>query len=396
MTEDAKHKAAQQSNRFSRRHFVAAAGATSIVALAGCGGDGGSTGDGGDGSSGDGGAGDGGTTTESGEPDKPDSLLVRSWGGPFQAGLEANVAEPFTEETGISVDFDNTDEDRLQGQIRTAINQNREPPVDVNWSTAPASTRSSAQELVVPLDPEIVPSLSKMSSLAQPLVTDHEWPYVSTGAAVYTLSYNTNEISSEPTSWEIWWDDEWDNSLGLYANGTGFNPIVAKLAGEELNDDMSKTWDMYEELEPNVGLIGGDTELTQNLRSGEIAMCTLIAANTVNAKDEGAPLEYTIPEEGAVAKREAMWVPKNQSESKTYWAQKFIETAISTEHNGALNAAIGVAPMNAEAEVPDWMVDDPAFPTNEEQFNSLITTDPQKFIEQSSYWFSNFNEIMRA
>lgn len=391
------NNSSHSSGRITRRKIIAAAGSASIVALAGCGGNGGSDGGGGnDGSNNDDSGGSSGDTSNSGPPKKPDSLLVRSWGGPFQAGLKNNVAEPFTEETGITIEFDNTDEDRLQGQIRTAINQDREPPVNVNWSTAPSSARSSAQELVVPLDTETVPSLTEMSSLAKPSVTDNDWPYVSTGAAVYTLSYNTDEISSEPASWEMWWEEKWQNSLGLYANGTGFTPIVAQLAGEQLDDDMSDTWDRYEEVAPNVGLIGGDTELTQNLRSGEIAMCTLIAANTVNAKDEGAPVEYTIPDEGAVAKREAMWVPKNQGDSETYWAQKFVDTAISAEHNGKLNGDIGVAPLNAEADVPEWMAEDKAFPTTQDQFDNLITTAPQKFIDHSQYWFSNFNKIMKS
>lgn len=384
----------------SRRRFIGTVGAASGLALAGCSGDGGGTASPTD---------DGTDTTQGGdesetdsetdttqEPAKPDSLIVRAWGGAWQENLDSEVAQPFTEETGIDIEYDNTSEEVMQGQIRTALNQDREPPVNVNWSTTLQSYVAADAGLMAPLDPEIVTNLSQLMPAAQPSIGDAEWPFASLYSYVYTLSYNTDEVDSEPTSWEELWTDEWANNLGFYNGGTGFVPVLAELEGEELDGDMSAAWDRLRDLTDNVGLVGDDDQLTTNLVNGEVGMCTLIGANTYNAKENGEPVDYTVPEEGAVAKRDAMYVPGSQSEELTYWGQKFINFAAGQEINGPWCEGLGVAPLNADATVPDWMADAEVFPTSEEQFNSMITVEPANYVENSSYWSSQFNEITQA
>jgi len=378
----------QSSRRYSRRHFVATVGAASAVALAGCGGGGGN---------GDGNGGDGGTTDGSaGTPSKPDSLVVRAWGGAWQENLNEYIATPFTEETGISVEFDNSTEEKMQGKIRTALEQNRSPPVNVNWSIAPSTFRSYKADLMTSLDPGIVTNLDGLLGAARPQTEDGGWPFVNLYSYTYALTYNTEEVTSEPTSWNVWWDDEWENSLGLYPGGDGVTPVIAKMTGTELGGDMPTVWDRYRDLKPNVGVVGDDSTLTQNLRQGEIAMSVMLPANIVNAKDEGAPVEYTIPQEGARASRDTMWIPKNQDESHTYWGQQFVNYAASSEHIGGWCRNLGVAPLHPDASVPEYMRESVAFPTSEEQFNQMITVPLETVVEYGSQWTSKFQEIVQA
>lgn len=367
----------------SRRSLLASTGTAMALGVAGC--------TGGDDSGDDG---DSETTADS-EPEKPEKLLVRAWGGSWQGSLEEEIATPFTEDTGIAVEFDNTSEEVMQGKIRTAIDQDRTPPVNVNWSTTPMSYRAYKQGLMENLDLDVVPNLEELLGAAKPNV-DTEWPFVNLYSYVYTLSYNTDEVSSPPTSWEQWWSEDWQNDLGLYTNGTGFTPVVASMVGEELDGDMSETWDRYRELKPNVGLIGDDTQLTQNLRNGEVAMATLIVSNTYNAKNEGAPVDYTVPEEGAVAKRDAMYIPKGQEEKYTYWGQKFINYATQANYLGSWAGSLGVAPLNPNSDVPEFMEEAEAYPTSAEQFESMITVDPATYVEHSNYWFSQVNNILKG
>ncbi len=363
--------------RFSRRAFIGTAGAASVMALAGCGGDG------------------GGSSTDGG-PAKPDSLTVRAWGGAWQENLQSEVAEPFTEETGIEIEYDNTSEEVMQGQIRTALNQNRAPPVNVNWSTTLQSYKAADAGLMVPLDTDVATNLSGLLPAAQPNIGDAEWPFVSLYSYVYSLTYNTDKVDSAPTSWEELWGNGWSDGLGFYQGGTGFVPVLAKLAGEELDGDMSATWDRLRDLSGNVGLIGDDDQLTTNLIDGEISGGTLIAANTYNAIQDDQPVDYTVPDEGAVAKRDAMYTPKGQEDNHIHWGQMFIDYAAKADINGPWSEGLGVAPLNGDATVPDWMAESEMFPTSEEQFNSMITVDPANYVENSSYWSSQFNEITQS
>ncbi|WP_435079536.1 ABC transporter substrate-binding protein [Halococcus sp. AFM35] len=373
----------------SRRQFLAATGTASTVTIAGC--LSGSGGGGGNGS----GSSNGNGSTSSSVPSKPDKLTVRAWGGSWQKSLKNAVAKPFTNKTGIDIGFDNSSEEVMQGKIRTALRQDRTPPVNVNWSTTPLTYKSFQAGLMSPLDPKVVTHLSQLLPPAKPNTGDMAWPFTSLYSYVYTLSYNTNILSSSPSSWTDLWSDKWKNSIGLYQNGTGTTPVVAKLVDEKLDGDMTEVWNRYRKLKPNVGVIGDDTQLTQNLRTGEISMAALIVSNAYNVKKQGAPVDYLVPEEGAVAKRDAMWIPKNQQDKYTYWGQKFIDYAIRKENIGEWGRKLGVAPLNPNANIPQSMAKQTAFPTTQKQFNNLITVKPANYVENSSYWFSQFNQIMK-
>ena len=385
------------STRVTRRKFIAAAGAASTAGLAGCSGGGGGTTDS-DGSGGNGGGESTGTASSSGggEPAKPDSLTVRAWGGAWQDNLDEYVSQPFTEETGIEIEYDNASEDQTQAQIRTALQQDREPPVNVQWSLTKTSYQSYQLELIEPLDTEVAPNITNLLGAAKPTVDGAEWPFVNLYSYTYALTYNTDQVSSEPTSWSMWWDDEWESDIGLYPSGHGVTPVIAEMTDTEMGpvDEMEPVWEEYRDLKPNVGTIGEDSQLTQSLRQGEVSMAVMLPANIVNAQDEGAPVDYTIPEEGARAGRDTMWIPRGQSESHTYWGQKYINTAASPANIGPWCVNLGVAPLSTDAEIPDWMVEDVAFPTNEEQFSQMITPPLDVLTEHEPDWESRVNEIM--
>jgi putative spermidine/putrescine transport system substrate-binding protein len=390
-------------SNIGRRRFLTSAGAVSAIAFAGCsggsGGGGGSTEESTDEDmntdSGDGGS-SGGTTEQSSIPPKPDSITVRAWGGAWQENLDEYVSTPFTEETGIPVEYDNSSEDEMQAKIRTALQQDRAPPVDVQWSLTKTSFQSLQLELISPIDTDIVPNVSNLLDASKPMAESAEWPFVNLYSYTYALTYNTEELESEPTSWDIMWEDQRENDIGLYPSGHGITPLIAEMTDTPLGpvEEMETVWDRYRELKPNVGVIGEDSELIQNLRQGEVAMSVMLPANIVNAQDDGAPVDYTIPEFGARAGRDTMWIPKNLDESRSYWGQKFINTAASGENIGPWCRNLGVAPLHPDADVPEWMAEDTAFPTNEEQFSQMIVPPLDAMIEYEPEWEQKVNEIM--
>jgi len=48
-------------------------------------------------------------------------------GARWQDNLDEYVAKPFTDSTGIDVEFDNSTEEEMQGKIWTAVRQDRQP-----------------------------------------------------------------------------------------------------------------------------------------------------------------------------------------------------------------------------------------------------------------------------
>jgi putative spermidine/putrescine transport system substrate-binding protein len=326
---------------------------------------------------------------------------VRAWGGSWQGSVEESIVPAFTEDTCIDVEFDNTDRTTMQGQIRTAIQQDREPPVNVMWTVRTAAHTEYGQDLTDPLDPDVVTNMDQMFDLAMPNV-DGDPPYLNLYSYSYALCYNEEELDSlqgntDPVeAWETLKDEMYEGSLGVYDNGYGLHPVLAALAGIELDaDDYEPMWEQLRELEPSIGFIGDDTNLTENLRAGEIPYSQLLVNNIVDAvREEDEPLGWAIPEEGTTAWQDAMYTPRNQPEGERYWSQVFINYAASEEVQNDWINTLGLPMLHENVEPPEWMADDPAFPTTQEQLDALLTPDPDVYLENQSEWYDMFNQIV--
>ena len=75
--------------------------------------------------------------------DKPAELIVRAWGGVWVEALEKGVSKPFTEQTGIPVRHDLTEDNEIRPKIWAAVDQGRVPPIHVNWDTSTNATKSA-------------------------------------------------------------------------------------------------------------------------------------------------------------------------------------------------------------------------------------------------------------
>lgn len=373
----------------SRRKFIAGSSGAAIVSVAGCLG---------------GGGGEDTTPTEDTgtvTPEKPDSITVRAWGGTWQDSVDKSIAKPYTDDTGISVEFDNTDRTVMQGKIRDAVEQDREPPVNVMWTTQTAAHKEYKLGLAERLNPELVPNMDEMFDLAIPNI-DGNPPYLNLYSYTYSLCFNEEELeriqgNTDPVgSWADLQASRYKDEFGLYDNGYGFHPVLAKLADVELDaGEYGPMWNVLRKFEPSVGLIGDDTNLTQGIKEGEIAYATLLSNNIVDAKrEQGMPVDWSIPEEGATAWTDSMYTPKNQDPSHLYWSQVFINYAADAENQTDWTGTLNLPMLNQNVEPVGWMEGDPAFPTSQEELDQLITVDPGVYARHSSTWYQEFNKIM--
>ncbi|MEF8780605.1 MAG: substrate-binding domain-containing protein [Haloferacaceae archaeon] len=407
MTRRYSGNAADSDDAVNRRDLLKATGgvgAIGLTGLAGC--LGGGNGDGDGGGEDDGPDGDGETSRLDGdsEPDKPDSITVRAWGGVWQESLQSSVGDPFTEETGIDVTYDNSDIQVTANNIRSAVNQDREPPVNVNWSIVVFVHRAFRQGLTAPLSPEVVGNLDRMRGMAKPDV-EGDLPYVGLYSYTYALCYNEEALESvegspDPvSSWDALTESQYEDWVGIYNDppGDGLYPVLAELADVELGpaDELDPMWEYLEEWKPSVGFLGTDASLLQNLREGEIAYAAgYLPNNVLQPKEEGEPLGWTVPEEGATVRMDCMYTPKNQTESELYWSQKFVDFALQRERQRDWMEGLQVPMLNDEVEPLEWMEGDPAFPTTDEEFDALLETDLDRYTEYSPEWFDRFSQVI--
>lgn len=327
-------------------------------------------------------------------PAKPDKLIIRTWPGPWELALHRGVSEPFSRRHGISIEYDTRDDKELLELTRKALDNGERPPTDLNWDTTITAMKAAKSGYVQPLSKAQIPHLNDLHPSAEP-EAEGEWPFVNLYTYTVVLAYRTDIITSPPTSWKILLDDRWRKSVGMYRNGYGFHPIAAILSGGTIPEDMEPAWKLYRKLKPNIGLLGWDDELTRALINGTTPLQTSIISNVIQAKREGAPVAWAVPEEGVLLERDAMWIPANLPVETSYWAMKYIDFALSVEAQDEWCELLGTLPMNKYSRVPDYMRHDPAFFTSGEKFKRMIVIPTEIMVKHRHQWFEKFKEIMQ-
>ncbi len=123
-------------------------------------------------------------------------------------------------------------------------------------------------------------------------------------------------------------------------DGIGFTPIAAIINGGSIPDNMDPGLKFYKQLKPNIGMLGGDEELTQALLEADACTMYNCCERASERSVKGAPVAWLVPEEGVVLERDALGTQKF---ANTYWAMKYIDFALSEGSSGKLVRPIGHA-----------------------------------------------------
>ena len=277
--------------RSSRRTFLAAAGAGTATALAGCsalaGGDGG---------------GNGGTAGESGSgPDfSGETLRVMVWSGNYADRFEETIKPMYEERTGGTLQV-NRGWNEILAQIRSAPED--EPPFDVTITEGYFYLLGRADDLFLPVRSENVPNMDEVIDYYTDFRTT-EFGVPIDGAPT-TLIYR-NDQDFEPTEWSDLASDTVQNSNGLGID-KGFwwfpqhDAAVAMddmdLAGEVYDDELSmEVFDYMESEWPIEGWATSGEDIWQFFENGIIDYAQWYYEQTAFDIGDYDNLSHTAPE----------------------------------------------------------------------------------------------------
>ncbi len=288
---------------------------------------------------------------------KPDRLVVRTWGGPWRTTYEEGAAASFTALTGIPVEFDGTGTSEIQAKILQAVRANTRPPVDVVLSVASLAYAAQVQKIAMPLDPHILTNLDQLSSIAQP---DGVTSYINVSSYSQPIVYNPDAIDMpDSISWEEIFKDKYAGKLFVTSTFASLlHPVAVMLGLNPATDDLTPVFDKIAELKNNISATGDEEEFIAGIEAGEVTIGITLAATALEVDG----LKWIVPEEGALLGTESFYVPANLPPHVSYYAQVFINEALSAANQTALAAGIGEVPVNVNATIPDFMIGDPAFP----------------------------------
>lgn len=291
---------------------------------------------------------------------KPDQLIVRTWGGPWRSTYESGAAASFTAKTGIPVVFDTTDFNEIQVKVGQAVSAGRRAPVDVVLTIEAMAYTAQVQGVSAPLDPHLMTNSADLSSVARP---DGATNYVNVSTYSQPVVYDPDQVELPASiSWEEIFDEKYAGKLFVTNTFSSLLFPVAKMMGIDYRtDDLGPVFAKIATLKGNIGAAGDEEEFIAGIEAGQISLGVTLAATAI----EIGGLKWTVPSEGAVVSSESFYVAAGLPEDVSYWAQVFIDEALSAENQAALAAGIGESPVNLKAAIPDFMQGDPAFPVTE-------------------------------
>jgi len=377
------------TGHFSRRRFIKGglliAGAS---LLASCGGDelaGGGT-----------------TETDNGElrvPEtKPEKLIVRSWADPFSTAIGESAGQAFTKETGIDVEFDLTDIGEIHTKVQQSIQAGNRPPVDIVYTVGVLAVLGSVQGLAAPLDKRIVTNIDHLTVSGRPLRSPAD--YVNIYAYTFPIIYAPDRVQlPKEFSWNDLYDPQFRGRIHAdYVYSGAIYPLAKILNVDIESDDLTPVWEKLEELRPNIGSVGADTEFIEAMKAGEVDLGYTLVANALALEDAGVNVEWIAPEEGVTLTVDSMYVARLLPEDVTYWAQVFINKVLDAQKQTDLTAALGVIPTNENAEPADFMKKQPeVFPFTDEEINKYALVEPLDVAARNNdEWQAKYNAAVGA
>jgi putative spermidine/putrescine transport system substrate-binding protein len=375
------------------KFLLIALAVAAAMALAACGGD-----------DDDGGDGGGGAVTE--EPSsKPENLTVRIWAGPLQEGMDEACGKSFTEETGIPIVWDTSDEGAIHTKVNNAIRSGERPPVDVSFQLQTRGYLGGVQDLNVPISPEVAPNLDVVNqSVSKPpeLPSDDGWEYANVYSFMIPVIIRTDKVQpNEIQSWEDLFDPKWKDSIEWDAQYASTAFSIAKTIGVEPSADdeasMDPVWEKIATAKPNIAILGDDAASVKALTEGEVAMSIHGVFDKIAAEEAGAPVANVVPDEGALLMGDAVYIHKGIPDESAYYAQVFINECLSTEAQTSLADTQGLIPVNPDATIPDYMAEEPrVFPVTEEQVeaSAIVAPIPAMAANQDA-WQAAFDEAVK-
>ncbi|MGH2531730.1 MAG: ABC transporter substrate-binding protein [Thermomicrobiales bacterium] len=248
-------------------------------------------------------------------------LVIYNWYQPWIA----EVAPMFEEETGITVTQLGTYSSNQEWWAK--LNAGEE--FDFFIPTTDWVQRAVAAELMTPLDLEQIPNAANIMADYQEVEyyrRDDDVYAIPFFRLNYSLTYNTETFPEAPTSWGVTWNEEYEGQITLQDQAFARVGITALLLDD---DPLNPTkWDeiteMLREQRPLVQKYWVDYQNGMELFvNEEVVVGQLTDGRTRNAQDVGAPVNWTVPEEGALVFIDTFGIPKTSKNPEN--AHTFID-----------------------------------------------------------------------
>ena len=240
------------------------------------------------------------STTSTGVPaepaTKPDRLVIRIWSGDQEKVYADTAAKKFTEDTGIPIVWDTTDEAVSYAKLNQEISSGQRPSADASFNAQQRAYTNAARGWTIPINPELAPNLAKVTAeTAAPADKgDGPWSYVNPYTLTVPFIVRTDKI--DPATVKTWNDlfkPELSQSLAVdsiysstafgFAQSLGVDPAKDPPAG------MDPVWARIAELRPNLAQLGSNADVVTALINGSVKLAISNTGSGIQAMQRRCP-----------------------------------------------------------------------------------------------------------
>ncbi len=196
-------------------------------------------------------------------------------------------------------------------------------------------------------------------------IKDKDGYYYGSRVINMVLAYNTTN-TKPPKSWNDLLDPQYKGKIGMpsVSSGTSYT-FVGNLAS-----DQNFGWAFFEKMKANGGVqVKANNDAVQKLASGEFTLTVVLDYMIKAMKDQGSPVDYVIPQEGAVMVVSPIALVDGGK--NTAGGKKFLDYVLSQEGQELLTQQ-NVVSVRSDITPPSGVPsikDIKAFPSNDAYLN---------------------------
>jgi putative spermidine/putrescine transport system substrate-binding protein len=309
------------------------------------------------------------------------TLVVGVWGGPQEDLIRNNIIGPFEEETGASVELVlGGSSDRFARLYAETDN----PTMDVMYVGLDQTMQAAADGVITEPNPAGVPEYANLYEQAK-TPGAYGVAFMSIG-----IMYNTDMVETAPTAWADLWKPEYAGKVAPFVfpgtQGTAFLAMAAKINGGS-ESDMGPGFEALKELKPFPSILSGVDETNLGFKEGDIWFAPQIHGYVYKYQDEGGPVGFVLPEEGAPLAVNSAVIPVNSKNADL--AEIFINIHLGQATQEAYAKELYYAPTNKTVVLDEALA--AKMPYGEEEVGQLLMLDSKAISEQATELADRWN-----
>lgn len=270
-------------------------------------------------------------------------VVVGTWGGDYQNLLQKFI-EPIVSKDGIKVIYDTGGNAARTTKLKAERNSRR-GSMDIALLAGLEMYDVDATGALEQVSTQLVPNLV---NVIDKFKTSYSVPHIFSAMG---LVYNKEKFTTPPKSIRDLLDPKYKGRTGFSDNNYVENMLFLGLAeggkGESFESGM-KFLNKFKTNQPKV--FPSNETLAAAIKSGEIWVACMWKARALQWRDAGLPVEFVIPDEGAIPVTFLAAVPKNSRNHENAW--KYMNAMLDPEGQVHFARAMGYAPTVKNAKLP--------------------------------------------